>query len=214
MNAQPHDLTAFEQPVHVLPLGYITDSHEQVEGVITTSHVQTIGDYDGGTRRGFILDNDQAGLLHSIRADTVQRRVAPPERQLLVDMAAQQLVALLPAGNTLASLDVIPVMRKDVVVERDLGDDGWMLRASDGFAFDVHDVEYRFISAFDGELSLAEIAEQVRASVLEDLFGSHADILAIEHASVHAIDLQLTDIALKLVAMLRAAEITTLEPPA
>ena len=204
MATRPYDLAFFEKPIRLIPLGYITEAG--------ASHIQTVGDYVGGTRRGVILEPEHAAFLHSLRPDTVERDIPVPEQQLLVDMANAHLVVPLPTDATLADLDIIPVMRKSVSVERDLGDAGWRLRATDGLAFDVNDLEYRFISAFDGQHSLAEIAEEVRASVIADLFGSHADILAIEHASVRAIDLQLTTVALKLVATLRALDVTTVEP--
>ncbi|WP_372969127.1 hypothetical protein [Microbacterium sp.] len=202
----PHsyDLTVFDHPVHVLPLGYIADSEGKA--------VQTIGDFRGGNRRGFILETKFRDFLNALHPQAVERDVPRPEQQLLVDMANKRLVALLPEGGALSELDdVVPVMRKDLVIDSDLGDGGYRVRVGGDKTIDLSDLAMRFALLVDSRRDLSTIAAAVREGLLEDASDREWATEA-EKVTGRTLDQLLADAALELIASFRSAGAATLEP--
>lgn len=189
----------FDGPVHVLPLGYTRES----EGV----PVRTVGDYEGGNRRGYILEHSVQFFLDTVHPDEIESDIPVLEQRLLLDLANNGIVAILPEGASASTLNLIPVMRKNLVVDADLGDEGYRL-TGEGHTVVVSDLALRVLLLVGGVRTVSDIMESLSHSLLDPT----EEEAWVGEVTDRALDQLLTHAALELFTVFHKTGVGTLEP--
>lgn len=199
------DPSIFDEPLHIIPLGYFT----QVAGEWEV----TVGDRPSGMKKfGLRLHREDFELLASLDPGVQNRVFSTRERALLARLAEVGLVRFHRPDSGVEDLDLIPVPRKDFILEEIL-DEGYRIGIGSNESLTVSEYASRFITKINGTRSVREIVGAIEKEALADPEDAEA-IAEYEKESGEPFPKYLYTVAIETVGDLHRSGAATFEPGA
>ncbi len=157
-------MTAFTEPVRVVPLGYTTRTAAGIR--------LTIGDRPGATKHEYTISPDVDEYLTALDIRALYRDLTETDRDLLAALHDSSIVAVCPVSD---GLPVVPVARRQLTLAEHLGADCTVRLGDAGEETVVSAMGGRILRLIDGDRTLQQLVDEIEHT---STVGGAVDVLA------------------------------------
>lgn len=157
-------MTAFTEPVRVVPLGYTTRTAAGIR--------LTIGDRPGATKHEYTISPDVDEYLTALDIRALYRDLTETDRNLLAALHNSSIVAVCPVSD---GLPVVPVARRQLTLAERLGADCTVRFGDAGEETVVSAMGGRILRLVDGDRTLQQLVDEIEHTSTADV---GVDVLA------------------------------------
>ena len=157
-------MTAFTEPLRVVPLGYTTRTAAGIR--------LTIGDRPGATKHEYTISPDVDEYLTALDIRALYRDLTETDRDLLAALQDSSIVAVCPVSD---GLPVVPVARRQLTLAEHLGADCTVRFGDGGEETVVSAMGGRILRLVDGDRTLQQLVDEIKHT---STAGGAVDVLA------------------------------------